>query len=115
MPGTDMLNHHIKNRRSHRRVIVSNSTTISHQEDSYEAKILNISAGGAGICLEVRLANQSLVSVNVENFGIFPARIIRQMQNGVAVKFEMSEQKENKFIELVTSIILQKRQEKLSA
>lgn len=102
---------HNKNRRAHRRVLVSNSTSISHDGDQYQAKVLNISAGGAGISLDVRLADKSRISVNVENFGIIPARVVRQMRNGVGVKFDMSEEKEQAFIKQVTKIVTQKRLE----
>ncbi|USG60026.1 PilZ domain-containing protein [Sneathiella marina] len=106
---------HTINRRAHRRVLVSNMTTVSHEGDQYQAKVLNISAGGAGISLDVRLADQSRISVNVENFGIIPARVVRQMRDGIGVKFEMSEEKEQAFIRQVTKIVSKKRLEQATA
>ncbi|MEH6525199.1 MAG: PilZ domain-containing protein [Sneathiella sp.] len=102
---------HNMNRRAYRRVLVSNSTTISHDGDQYQAKVLNISAGGAGISLDVRLEDQTRISVNVENFGVIPARVVRQLRDGVGVKFELSEEKEQAFIKQVTKIVTQKRTE----
>lgn len=106
---------HTMNRRAHRRVLVSNATTVSHDGDQHQAKVLNISAGGAGISLDVRLADQSRISVKVENFGIIPARVVRQMRDGVGVKFELSEEKEQAFLAQVTKIIAQKRLEQTAA
>ncbi|PHQ70631.1 MAG: hypothetical protein COB93_05065 [Sneathiella sp.] len=97
------------NRRAHRRVLVSNSTTIAHEGDDHQAQILNISAGGAGIRMDVRLEDQTMVVVDIENVGLIPARVVRQMKNGVGVKFEMSAEKEARFIRQITEIITQKR------
>lgn len=103
----------LNNRRAYRRVLVSNSATVAHEGESFNAKILNISAGGAGIRMDVRLKDQTEITVDVENVGLIPARVVRQMKNGVGVKFEMSTEKEQHFIEQITEIVRQKRQESL--
>ena len=107
-----MLNSLDSNRRAHRHVLVSSSTTVAHGSDAYEAKILNISAGGAGIRLDVRLEDQSMIAVEIENVGVIPARVIRQMKNGVGVKFEMSAEKEKQFVRQISEIVAQKKDQK---
>ncbi|MEH6403208.1 MAG: PilZ domain-containing protein [Sneathiella sp.] len=99
------------NRRQHKRILLSNPTTIKSDGDSYSGRILNISAGGAGIRMDVRLLDDTELTVNIENVGMIPAKVVRQMQNGVGVKFEISEEKEKRFIEKITQIVDKKRLE----
>lgn len=98
-----------ENRREHKRIIVSKPAVVKSGEAEYNGKILNISAGGAGISLDVQLKDNSRITVNIENMGMIPARVVRSMQDGVAVKFELSEEKEQKFIEQITHIVEMKR------
>lgn len=99
------------NRREYRRILVSNPTTVESDDGSYSARILNISAGGAGIQMDVRLLDQTKLTVNIENIGMIPAKVVRQMQNGVGVKFEISEEKERRFIKKITEIVDKRRLE----
>ncbi len=102
-----------ENRREHRRILVSNPTTVTAGADGEEipGRILNISAGGAGIRMDVQLMDNTRITVNIENFGIVPAKVVRQMQDGVAVKFELSAEKEKRFIQQITDIVEKKREE----
>jgi len=99
------------NRREHKRILVSNPATVESDGDSYSGRILNISAGGAGISMDVRLLDDTKLTVNIENVGMIPAKVVRQMQDGVGVKFEISEEKERRFIKKITEIVDKKRME----
>ncbi|WP_169544917.1 PilZ domain-containing protein [Sneathiella aquimaris] len=99
------------NRREHRRVLISNAATVETGENEFPGRILNISAGGAGIRMDVSLMDNTRITVNIENLGIVPAKVVRQMKDGVGVKFELSEEKEKRFIEQITQIVAQKRLE----
>ncbi len=99
------------NRREHRRVLVSNPTTVMNDGEEIAARILNISAGGAGIRMDVRLMDSTQITVNIENVGIIPAKVVRQLQDGVGVKFEISEEKEQLFIQQISKIVEKKRKE----
>ena len=100
-----------ENRREHRRILVSNPTTVTTGDGEIPGRILNISAGGAGIRMDVQLMDNTRITVNIENFGVVPAKVVRQMQDGVAVKFELSAEKEKRFIQQITEIVEKKRQE----
>ncbi|MCF8469052.1 MAG: PilZ domain-containing protein [Sneathiella sp.] len=100
-----------ENRRAHRRVLVSNGATITHDGDQHCARILNISAGGAGLQMEVRLPDATEITVEIDDVGFIPARIVRQMEGGVGVKFEISVEKERLFVEQIARIVTRKRRE----
>ena len=97
------------NRRQHKRILISSPTKVAAGADEYSGRILNISAGGAGIQLDVQLKDHSQIKVNIQDLGMIPATVVRKMQDGVAVKFQLSEEKEQKFIEMVENIIQEKR------
>ncbi|WP_169568724.1 PilZ domain-containing protein [Sneathiella limimaris] len=107
-----MTNEETQNRRQHKRVIVSQPTIVSTNDENFKGRILNISAGGAGISLDVQLKDNTRITVNIEDLGLIPARVVRNMKEGVGVKFEISEEKEQRFIEQITDIIERKRQQK---
>lgn len=99
------------NRREHKRVFISKPATIADGDQEVAGRILNISAGGAGIRLDVQLLDHTKITVDIENIGAIPAKVVRQMQDGVGVKFELSEEKEQRFIQQITKIIEKKRLE----
>ena len=51
--GKNMHETEDSNRREHKRILVSNPMTVESDGDSYSGRILNISAGGAGISMEL--------------------------------------------------------------
>lgn len=97
------------NRREHKRVFVSTPAVVTADDNEFSGRILNISAGGAGINMDVQLKDDTRITVKIEDIGIIPARVVRNLQNGVAVKFEISEAKEKRFIEQITDIVEMKR------
>ncbi|MBL4908359.1 MAG: PilZ domain-containing protein [Sneathiella sp.] len=106
-----MTNSATDNRREHRRILVSKPATVTKGSLEYSGKILNISAGGAGIRLDVQLLDNTQITVNIDNVGTIPAKVVRQMQDGVGVKFDLSEEKEQRFIQQITEIVEKKRKE----
>ncbi|WP_025898524.1 PilZ domain-containing protein [Sneathiella glossodoripedis] len=106
-----MTSEAVENRREHKRVIISAPAVVQTGDDQFKGKILNISAGGAGISMDVQLKDDTRLTVNIEDLGMIPARVVRKLQNGVAVKFEISEEKEERFIEQITEIVELKRRE----
>ncbi len=106
-----MTNDTAENRREHRRILVSNPATVTTDGEEIPGRILNISAGGAGIRMDVQLMDNTRITVNIENFGIVPAKVVRRLQDGVAVKFELSAEKEKRFIQQITDIVEKKREE----
>lgn len=106
-----MTNSAVDNRREHRRILVSKPTKIAEGNQEFNGSILNISAGGAGIRLDVQLRDSTQITVDIENVGAIPAKVVRQMQDGVGVKFQLSKEKEQRFIEQISSIVEQKRKE----
>ncbi|MEH6477590.1 MAG: PilZ domain-containing protein [Sneathiella sp.] len=99
------------NRREHKRILVSSSTLVKSGDTEFSGRILNISAGGAGISMDVQLMDNTHITVNIENVGMIPAKVVRNMKDGVGVKFEISQEKEKRFIEQITEIIELKRHE----
>ncbi len=97
------------NRREHKRVLISKPTLVKSGEQEFNGRILNISAGGAGISLDVQLKDNTRITVNIEDVGMIPARVVRNMKDGVGVKFEISEEKEARFIQQITEIVDMKR------
>lgn len=83
----------IINRRQHRRMFISQPTRVELDGTQHQGRILNVSAGGAGIMLDVQLPDNTRLAVEIENIGMIPARVVRQLSEGIAVKFELSEEK----------------------
>jgi len=100
-----------ENRRAHRRVVMEKDTRIRHGGGAARARILNISAGGAGLQMEMRLPDATEITVEIDNIGLIPARIVRQLKDGVAVRFEFSEEKEQQLIQQIAGIVARKRRE----
>ena len=98
-----------ENRREHKRILISKPTLVKTGEQEFNGRILNISAGGAGISLDVQLKDNTRITVNIEDIGMIPARVVRNMKDGVGVKFEISEEKEARFISQITDIVDMKR------
>ncbi|MBL4667599.1 MAG: PilZ domain-containing protein [Sneathiella sp.] len=101
------------NRREHKRILVSKPTLVKSGDTEFSGRILNISAGGAGISMDVQLLDNTHITVNIENVGMIPAKVVRNMKDGVGVKFEISKEKEKRFIEQITEIVDLKRKEEL--
>ena len=99
------------NRRAHRRSVIVQKTRVRHDGGEETGRILNISAGGAGLQLEVRLPEQTEITVEIDNIGIVPAQVVRQMQDGVGVKFTFSPEREQMFIRQITKLVAEKRRE----
>lgn len=102
----------IENRRAHRRVELARETEIAHDGGRLHARILNISLGGAGLQMDMRLSDATEITLEIENVGIIPARIVRQMENGVGVKFAFSEEKEQALIQKISGLLAKKRRER---
>ncbi|MEX1034843.1 MAG: PilZ domain-containing protein [Sneathiella sp.] len=100
------------NRRAYRRASLIQKTRIRHDGEAYSGRILNISVGGAGLQMEVRLPDATEITVEIEDIGMIPARIVRQMDDGVGVEFTFSPEKEQMFIRQIARIIAEKRREK---
>ena len=101
----------VDNRRAHRRIVMGSDTRIVHDGDPHRARILNISVGGAGLLMEMRLPDATEITIEIEDIGIFPARVVRQMKNVVGVKFEFSEEKEQILIQKIANLLARKRRE----
>ncbi|MBE7636971.1 hypothetical protein GUA87_08960 [Sneathiella sp. P13V-1] len=97
------------NRRQHKRILVSSPTKVQSGDNEYSGRILNISAGGAGIQMDVQLHDNSQITVNIDDVGMIPAKVVRNLQDGVAVKFMLSEEKEQQFIRMVEGIVAKSR------
>lgn len=97
------------NRREHKRIIVSNPTKVQSGDAEYSGRILNISAGGAGIQMDVQLHDNSQITVNIDDVGMIPAKVVRNLKDGVAVKFMLSEEKEKQFIDMIENIVAKSR------
>tara|TARA_R110002072_G_scaffold34317_2_gene102793 strand:+ start:750 stop:1112 length:363 start_codon:yes stop_codon:yes gene_type:complete len=100
-----------ENRRAHRRIAMSREGRIHHFAGDAPARILDISAGGAGLQMEMRLPDGTEMTLEIDNIGLIPARIVRQMQEGVAVKFEFSAEKEQELIRRIAHLVARKRRE----
>jgi hypothetical protein len=100
-----------ENRRAHRRVVMERESNVAHEGGRLPARILNISLGGAGLQMDMRLPDATEITLEIENIGLIPARIVRQMEEGVAVKFEFSEEKEQALIRGISHLLARKRRE----
>jgi PilZ domain-containing protein len=112
--GGIMTEQYDDNRRKHRRVLVSQPTRVELDGQEHKGRILNVSAGGAGIMLDVQLKDNSRVAVEIESVGMIPAKVVRQLNEGVAVKFELSEEKEQHFVDQIHKIVEYKKQEAIA-
>ena len=101
----------IDNRRAHRRVMIARQGRVHHSAGAARARIMNISVGGAGLQMDMRLPDGSDITLEVGDLGLIPARVIRQMEDGIAVKFTFSAEKEQALIERIAALVANKRRE----
>lgn len=106
-----MSENEMNNRRAHSRVILEREGRIHHAQGAEQARIKNISVGGAGLQMEMRLPDGSDVTLEVSDLGRIPGRVIRQLEDGVAVKFTFSAEKEQELIQRIAALVARKRRE----
>ncbi|WP_334128801.1 PilZ domain-containing protein [Sneathiella sp.] len=106
-----MTESNIDNRRAHRRVMIARQGRVHHSAGAARACIMNISAGGAGLQMDMRLPDGSDITLEVGDIGLIPARVIRQLEDGIAVKFTFSAEKEQALIARIAALVARKRRE----
>ena len=75
-------------------------------ESSVECKVLNLSAGGAGLQCAKSFAPDTLLVLYVENFGRFEGRSIVHADGQLALKFAIGENKRGRLADMLKSFAL---------
>ncbi len=54
-----------------------------------DVRVMDISAGGAGLVVEGSFQNDAFVELHMEGYGKIPARVKREFMEGIGVEFEL--------------------------
>ncbi len=74
-------------------------------DQTHKGAILDISASGAAIRLDVQLEDGTGVEVLIEGMGRIAARVARKLADGVAVEFDIDQAKEAAFLDALAQLI----------
>ncbi len=71
------------------------ATIIGEDGVEQDVRVMNISAGGAGLIVDGSFENDDFVDLHMEGYGKIPARVKREFVEGIGVEFELGEPEKN--------------------
>ncbi|MCH8237859.1 MAG: PilZ domain-containing protein [Proteobacteria bacterium] len=71
------------------------ATIIGEDGVEQDVRVLDISAGGAGLAVEGSFENDAFVNLHMDGYGKIPARVKREFLEGIGVEFELDGPQEN--------------------
>lgn len=92
-------------RRKHKRVKVNKVATIRNGDAEHSGRIVDISSGGAAITLENAedtLENDQDLELELEEIGTLFGNVVRTLDDGFAMSFELDEDSEDRLISEIT-------------
>lgn len=94
-----------KERRRHPRYRVRKSTRTRSASQEHRGEVKDISASGAAIEPKAGMQQGAPVEVDIEDFGVFSARVTRVPEDDVfAVEFDLGEEEEERLIAELTHL-----------
>ena len=71
------------------------ATIIGEDGVEQDVRVMDISAGGAGLAVEGSFENDAFVELHMEGYGRIPARVKREFVEGIGVEFELGGPEKN--------------------
>ena len=100
-----------ENRRTHQRFTIKRKVEISDGDHRLTARLMDISAGGAALASDGDadtggdlLQPGQHIDLHVEDMGHYGAQVIRELEEGYAVRFELDDEERG---ELIAEIMAQ--------
>ncbi len=78
-------------KRSWRRVAMDKAVEVKVGGTPYPGTINDLSAGGASLTAEIETLGDDPVELSIDDFGAYPASVVRQWDEGVALAFDLNE------------------------
>ncbi len=92
-------------KRRHPRYCVRKAARTKSVDQDHDGALMDISASGAAIEPQTDMESGTPVEVDIEDFGIFAARVSRMPEDDLfAVEFDMDEEDEERLISELTQI-----------
>ena len=85
-PPGDQRRHQRMEMPDHVKATITGEDGVEH-----EVTVKDISAGGAGLIVDVSFENDDFVELHMEGYGKIPARVKREFVEGIGVEFELGE------------------------
>lgn len=95
----------VAERRVYRRGVISAQINLKIQNENYPGELVDISAGGAQLRCSVVLRIGAEIEVEINQDGVFPARVIRRHPKTIAVEFIFPESRREKLVEKLNQLI----------
>jgi len=88
------------NRRTHQRYAVDKSVDVQIGDQSKPARLKDISGGGAAVSSDIDydLEAGQHIDLDVEDMGYYGAEVIRELEEGYAVRFDMDDDERGELI-----------------
>ncbi len=93
------------------RYAIPKPVCITTSDQTHKGAILDISASGAAIRLDVQLEDGTRVDLLIKGMGQIAAHVARKLDNGVAVEFDTDPAKEAAFLDALAQAINAARRE----
>ncbi len=71
------------------------ATIIGEDGVEQDVRVMDISAGGAGLAVDGPFENDAFVELHMEGYGKIPARVKREFVEGIGVEFEFGGPEKN--------------------
>ncbi len=73
--------------------------------ESFSAELLDISTGGAQLRCSVVPGAGAVIGVELDGFGVLPARVVRRLPKTVAVEFDLAKKQRDEFVERLNALL----------
>jgi hypothetical protein len=94
-------------RRRRRRYKVDKPVTIRDGSDEHNGRLTDISSGGAAVNAEEtdsHFDDEQSLELELDDFGTLPGNVVRTLDDGFAVEFDLDEDGEERLISEITGI-----------
>ena len=91
-------------KRRHRRVSVSKSVQAKTDSRNIEGSVTDISAGGAALCVDAEVEDESPVELDIEDMSPVSGTVARSYDDGFAVEFDLDEEEEDRLLTELTEL-----------
>jgi hypothetical protein len=92
-------------RRRYKRLAISRPVGLKLDQEPHDARIADVSAGGAKISTELRPPCGQVVLIQNAGLGDLPAVVLRHEPDSIAVQFELYDYEKNRLIEALATLL----------
>jgi len=94
-----------RDRRRHERVQIKRNVTVRNGAESHEGALVDISSSGAAISIEednYTIEEDQDLELDMEDFGVLTGNVVRTLDEGFAMTFDLDESSEDRLITELT-------------